>query len=142
MEAEAEGVLSTYVHFSRLLSEARDPDAILSLLAEVALEHLKADASLVLRVTEGGGMRVSASRTVPQGACESQLVAETIGQELEEQLLVSSRNLYGALMLLFQQRNGLRSYQQRLARGALSWRPRLSDAAGGPPGPSRRGAAR
>ncbi len=133
MEFANDEVISTCVRFSRMVSEAREPEAILEMLARAAVEHLGADAALVLRVMEqGGGMQLAATHGVPEGTRELRLAAETIGQELEGQMveacgrrfarartvpLVSGRNLYGALVMLFVEEERLEGFRVGLARG-------------------------
>jgi len=132
MEIPVDQVISTCVRFGRMLSEAHDPERILPLLAETAVEQLGVDGALVLRVGEGEFLRVAASRGVPPESCADQFSVDTIGRELEQQFLascgqqfaevrslplVSSANLYGVLVLFFCKPGQFIDYRQKLARG-------------------------
>lgn len=132
MDIPVDQVISTCVRFGRMISEAHDPEKILPLLADTAVEQLGVDGALVLRVEEGEFLRVAASRGVPAESCSAQYSVETIGREMEQQLLdscgqqfaevmtlplVSSTNLYGILVLFFRERGQFVSHRQKLARG-------------------------
>ncbi|HVG58811.1 MAG TPA: ATP-binding protein [Hyalangium sp.] len=132
MEIPVDQVISTCVRFGRMISEAHDPERILPLLADTAVEQLGVDGALVLRVGEGEFLRVAASRGVPPESCAGQFSVDTIGRELEQQLmascgpqfaevrslpLVSSTNLYGVLVLFFCKPGQFIDYRQKLARG-------------------------
>jgi signal transduction histidine kinase len=125
-------IISTCVHFGRMISEAHDPEKILPLLADAAVEQLRVDGALVLRVGEGEFLQVAASRGIPAESCSDQFSVETIGREMEQQLLasgghqfaevrtlplVSSTNLYGALVLFFREPGLFVDTRQKLARG-------------------------
>jgi signal transduction histidine kinase len=100
---------------SRLVAEAADVDAVLSLLADAAVENLGADAALVARVLEDGRASVAATRNLPEQARSWSIDADSLGAELVEdvlarcagaftrgdvRLLISDRGLFGALVLL------------------------------------------
>lgn len=132
MDIPVDQVISTCVRFGRMISEAHDPEKILPLLADTAVEQLGVDGAMVLRVGDGEFLRVAASRGVPPEGCSGQFSVETIGRELEHQLLascgqrfgevrtlplVSSANLYGLLVLFFREQGQFVDYRQKLARG-------------------------
>jgi signal transduction histidine kinase len=132
MDISVDQVISTSVRFGRLISEAHEPEKILPLLADTAVEQLGVHGALVLRVGEGEFLRVAASRDVPPESCSGQFSVETIGREMEQQLLascgqqfvevwtlplVSSTNLYGVLVLFFKKPGMFVDYRQKLARG-------------------------
>jgi signal transduction histidine kinase len=132
MDILVDQIISTCVRFGRMISEAHDPDKILPLLADAAVEHLGVDGALVLRVGEGEFLRVAASRGIPPESCSDQFSVETIGREMEQQLLascghqfaevrtlplVSSTNLYGVLVLFFREPGLFVDNRQKLARG-------------------------
>ncbi len=132
MDIPVDQVISTCVRFGRMISEAHDPEMILPLLADTAVEQLGVDGALVLRVGEGEFLRVAASRGVPPEGRSGQFSVETIGREMEHQLLascghqfaevrtlplVSSANLYGLLVLFFRERGLFLDHRQKLARG-------------------------
>ena len=89
MDIPVDQVIGTCVRFGRMISEAQDPEKILPLLADTAVEHLGVDGALVLRVGEGEFLQVASSRGVPPESCSAQLSVETIGREMEQQLLAS-----------------------------------------------------
>ena len=132
MDIPVDQVISTCVRFGRMISEAHDPEKILPLLADTAVEQLGVDGALVLRVGEGEFLRVAAWRGIPSEICSAQFSVETIGQEIEQQLLascgqqfaeartlplVSSANLYGILVLFFCKPGLFVNHRQKLARG-------------------------
>lgn len=132
MEIPVEQVISTCVRFGQMISEAQDPEEILWLLANTAVEQLGVNGALVLRVGEGEFLRIAASRGLPPGGCSGQYSVDTIGRELELQLLdscgqqfaearslplVSSTNLYGILVLFFHEQGLFAEDRQKLARG-------------------------
>jgi len=132
MDIPVDQVVSTCVRFGQMISEAHDPEEILRLLADTAVEQLRVSGALVLRVGEGEFLRVAASHGVPPEGCSGQYSVETIGRELEHQLLescgqtfaearslplVSSTNLYGILVLFFREQGMFAEGRQKLARG-------------------------
>jgi signal transduction histidine kinase len=132
MGISVDQVISTSVRFGRLISEAHEPEKILLLLADTAVEQFGVDGALVLRVADGEFLRVAASRGVSPESCSGQFSAETIGREMEQQLLassgqqfveawslplVSSTNLYGVLVLFFKKPGMFVANRQKLARG-------------------------
>jgi signal transduction histidine kinase len=109
------GSVGVLVRFSRLASEASSGAEILPLLADAAIEHVKADGAVVVEVSASGA-RVCASRNVPPAVSTWGGDADVIGDELGTQLLrasagsfdralplplVSDGGLFGALVLLF-----------------------------------------
>jgi signal transduction histidine kinase len=132
MDIPVDQIISTCVRFGRMISEAHEPEKLLPLLADAAVEQLGVDGALVLRVGEGEFLRVAASRGIPPESCSAQFSVETIGREMEQQLLascghqfaevrtlplVSSTNLYGLLVLFFREPGLFVDYRQKLARG-------------------------
>ncbi|WP_224242270.1 sensor histidine kinase [Hyalangium gracile] len=132
MENSVAQVITACVRFAQLISEAQDPEKILRLLADTAVDHLGAQAAMVLEVAEGDGLRVAATRDMPPEACSGQFSTETIGREMELQIhsscgsryaevktlpLVSSTNLYGVLVLCFREPGGFSDYRPLMARG-------------------------
>jgi len=132
MDIAVDQVIGTCVRFGQLISEAHDPENILPLLANAAVEQLGADGALVLRVGEGEFLQVAASRGIPPESCSAQFSVDTIGREMEQQLLatcgqrfaevqtlplVSSTNLYGVLVLFCCKPGLFVDHRQRLARG-------------------------
>jgi signal transduction histidine kinase len=132
MGVSADQVISIFVRIGQLVSEAHEPEKILPLLSEMAVEQLGADGALVLRVAEGELLELAAVRGVSPESCSGQFSVETIGQELEQQLmascgpqfaearslpLVSSTNLYGVLVLFFCNPGLFTGLRQKLARG-------------------------
>jgi signal transduction histidine kinase len=132
MDVPVEQVITICVRFGQMISEAHEPEKILQLLADTAVEQLGVDGAMVLRVEEGEFLRVVAVRGVPPESCSGQFSVETIGQELEQQMLascgeqfaearslplVSSANLYGVLVLFFRKPGLFMGHRQKLARG-------------------------
>jgi signal transduction histidine kinase len=132
MESPVGQVVATCVRFARLISESQDPEKILQLLADTAVDHLGAQGAMVLKVEGGELLRVAASRDVPPEACSGQFTTETIGRELEQQILescgsryaevktlplVSSTNLYGILVLCFREPGSFTDFRPQMARG-------------------------
>jgi signal transduction histidine kinase len=131
MDVPVDQVIGTCVRFGQMISEAHEPEQLLTLLADTAVEQLGVDGALVLRVDEES-LQVAALRAVPPESCSGQFRVETIGRELEQQLLascgqqfaearslplVSSTNLYGVLVLFFREPGLFTGHRQKLARG-------------------------
>ncbi len=109
------------VRFSRMASEAASGREILPLLADAAIEHLKADGAVIVQVTPSGALRAMASRNVPESLAqwkgsEGDVIDSAIGDDLvrcsggrfvraEAFPLVSDGGLFGALVLLFAEGN-------------------------------------
>jgi signal transduction histidine kinase len=132
MEIPIAQIIATCVRFGQMISEAQEPERILRLLADAAVEHLSANGAMVLQVAEGEFLRVAATRDVPTECCSGQFSTETIGREMEQQLLsscerrytevltlplVSSTNLYGVLALFFREPGRFSGFHQQMARG-------------------------
>ncbi len=130
-ESGGPGAIDILVRFSRLASEASTGAEILPLLADAAIDHVKADGAAVVEVTAGGHARVAASRGVPGAIAQWTGEAEAIGGELGEQLvrvaegrfgrhvtapLVSTGGLFGALVLLFERDRPLSYRKLQVAR--------------------------
>jgi signal transduction histidine kinase len=102
------------VRFSRLASEASAGAEILPLLADAAIEHVKADGAIVLELT-ADGPRVAAARGVPEAVSRWAGDVDDIAEAVAElrtiagsrfatavsRPLVSSGSLFGELVLLF-----------------------------------------
>lgn len=115
------GAIDILVRFSRMASEAGSGREILPLLADAAIEHLKADGAVVVEVTPSGALCAVASRNVPESLAqwkgtEGDVVDSAIGDDLvrcsggrfvraDAFPLVSGGGLFGALVLLFAEGN-------------------------------------
>lgn len=109
------GTLETVVRFTGLVTAASDPDDVLRLLARTTVDHLGASAAAVLTVRGRGITRVAASAgsldldgfslgTYDLGSDLGERLMEASGACFEESRtipLVSSGDLYGALVLFF-----------------------------------------
>lgn len=121
------------VRFSRLVSESAAAEEILPLLGEAALAHLGVDGAAVLRLGDDGELLVCAAQKLPEGVLGQRLPADLVGDDLAERLLwlcqgfqaavalplVSSGDLYGALVLLARGRLSLTTAQTELAGGLV-----------------------
>lgn len=131
MESPVGRVVAACIQFAQLISEAQEPEKILRLLANTAVEHLGADGAMVLQV-EGELLRVAAKRDVPPEGCSGRFAVDTIGREMEQQILsscgtafaevktlplVGSTNLYGVLVLFFRELGGFSEHRPLMARG-------------------------
>jgi signal transduction histidine kinase len=132
MDFPIDQVISTCVRFGRMISEAHEPEKILPLLAETSVEKLGVDGALILRVAEGEFLQVAASLGIPPEGCSGRFSVDTIGREMEQQLLascgkafaevrtlplVSSANMYGVLVLFLREPGQFVDHRQQLARG-------------------------
>ena len=132
MESPVGKVVAACVRFAQLISEAQDPEKILKLLADTAVDHLGAQGAMVLQVEGGELLQVAATRDVPPEGCSGRFTVETIGREMEQQVLascgsafaevktlplVSSTNLYGVLVLCFREQGVFTDYRPLVARG-------------------------
>jgi signal transduction histidine kinase len=112
----APGSIDVLVRFSRLASEASSGTEIVPLLAEAAIEHVRADGAVVVELIASGAARVSASRDVPEELSRWTGDVDALDGELGKQLLavsgeafakacplplVSTGGLFGALVLFF-----------------------------------------
>ena len=124
--------IAILVRFCRLVSEAPAPAEIQALLAEVVVDQLGADAAAVLGVGPDGDLELRCGRHLPTGMAGLRVPAGTFGQELGVVLLsrcggrfaeahtlalVSSADLYGALVLLYRERG---AGQRRRLQGELA----------------------
>src|SRR5690606_328654 len=131
MDIPVEQVIGTCVRFGQMISEAQDPEEILRLLANAAVEQIGVSGALVLRVGEGALLLVAASRGRPPEGGAGEDSVEAVGRELERELLeaggqefaearslplVSSTNLYGLLVLFFREPGLFAEPRQKLAR--------------------------
>ena len=104
------------IRFMRLATEASTGEDILPLLADAAVEHAQCDASAVLTITKEGRLRIVASRNLLPSLASFELDSDDLGTQLGRRLalasngayaqghtrmMVSSGELYGALVLLF-----------------------------------------
>jgi signal transduction histidine kinase len=123
--------LEALVRFSRLASEATSPEQVLPLLANVAGEVSRA-ATVVLQVTSSGEAALVGSHNLPP-AGEFTAEIESLGPELAQELrqalarhyrrpfeqvevvpLVCGGEVYGALVLLHEQRHAIDSERMGL----------------------------
>jgi signal transduction histidine kinase len=110
------GSIDVLVRFSRLASEASSGAEIVPLLADAAIDHVKADGAVVVELTETGTARVSAWRDVPDAMSRWTGDVDALDSGLGKQLLrvggrafagayplplVSTGGLFGALVLFF-----------------------------------------
>jgi signal transduction histidine kinase len=133
------GAIDILVRFSRMASEAGSGGEILPLLADAAIEHVKADGAVVVEVTtansgprRAGTLRVAAVRGAPDdlGAWqgEDDVIGDEVGQELVRRSqgrfarastipMVSDGGLFGALVLLFAEEGPCDDMRMQVARG-------------------------
>jgi signal transduction histidine kinase len=130
----APGAIDVLVRFSRLASEASSGAEIVPLLADAAIEHVKADGAVVIELTETGEARVAASRDVPSSVSQWTGDVDALDSELGKQLLraggrafarahplplVSTGGLFGALVLFFAGNGEATERQMQVARGLV-----------------------
>jgi signal transduction histidine kinase len=126
------GSIDVLVRFSRLASEASSGAEIVPLLADAAIEHVKADGAVVIELTKTGAARVAASREVPPSVSQWTGDVDALDSELGKQLLraggrafarahplplVSTGGLFGALVLFFAEGNEPSDRKMQIARG-------------------------
>jgi signal transduction histidine kinase len=120
------------VRFSRLAAEARGPEAILPLLADIAIEHLAVRGALALQITDDGRLRAVATRGVPAAMADWSTEDAILDGSLDAELLsacgpgfdhvevlplVAEGDLYGALVLVASGADRLDEERLDLARG-------------------------
>jgi signal transduction histidine kinase len=120
------------VRFSRLASEASSGAEILPLLADAAIDHVKADGALVVELTQTGVARVAASRNVPEALAGWTGDADDLDGELGPKFLrlretafarahslplVSTGGLFGALVFFFMKDHDATERAIQIARG-------------------------
>lgn len=118
------------VRFSRLVAGVPSAREILPMLAHVAIEHIGADAAAVLRVDDHGRLELAAACQLPDGLAldtadleigdlGTWFVRNTGGRFAVSQTLplVSSSDLFGALVLLFEKPCAVDSDRFELASG-------------------------
>jgi signal transduction histidine kinase len=125
---------SALLRIAKLLSETTRAREVLAVLADAAVDLTGARASAVLEVTAGGRAGVVASRGLPEGLAAWSDDGDTIGPELAEDLrraagsgftralalpMVSSGNIFGALVLLFSGATPMSREEDDLARGLV-----------------------
>jgi signal transduction histidine kinase len=128
----APGSIDVLVRFSRLASEASSGTEIVPLLADAAIEHVRADGAVVVELTETGVVRVAASREVPSSMSQWTGEVDALDSGLGKQLLraggrafarahplplVSSGGLFGALVLFFAKDREATDRQMQIAHG-------------------------
>jgi signal transduction histidine kinase len=128
----ASGSVDVLVRFSRLASEAGTGAEILPLLADAAIDHVKADAAAVVELTGAGEARVAASREVPEALSQWRGEADDLDSELGSEflrlsggrfarvrsiLLVSTGGLFGTLVLFFAGDRELEEHNLSIAHG-------------------------
>jgi signal transduction histidine kinase len=135
----ATGAIDILVRFSRMASEANSGREILPLLADAAVEHVKADAAVVVEVASttigtrrAGTLRATAARGVPGELAawegEDDVIDDEVGQELVRKSqgqftrastipLVSDGGLFGAIVLLFGEGRPVDEMRMQVARG-------------------------
>jgi signal transduction histidine kinase len=126
------GAIDVLVRFSRMASEASSGREILPLLADAAIEHVKADGAVVVEVTPAGTLQAAAARAVPDELTTWRGTDDVIGDEVGEELvrrsqgrfakastlpLVSDGGLFGALVLLFTGTSPRDEMRMQVARG-------------------------
>jgi signal transduction histidine kinase len=117
-----------------MISAAAEPAEVLPLLAQAAVEHLGADAAAVLQITAAGGVRLAASRNLPDdlpalvidddadSAEQGQCVLSACGARFARAHtlpLVSGGDLFGSLVLLFARDEDLAPARAALAEGLV-----------------------
>ncbi|HEX2568029.1 MAG TPA: HAMP domain-containing sensor histidine kinase [Polyangia bacterium] len=120
------------VRFSRLVAGVPSAREILPMLARAAIEHIGADAAAVLRVGDKGQLELAAECELPDGldpaAADLELgdvgawfVRNTGGRFAASSTLplVSSTDLFGALVLLFERPCALEPDKLELAGGLV-----------------------
>jgi signal transduction histidine kinase len=133
MVAMQTGAIDILVRFSRMASETRSGREILPLLADAAIEHLKADGAVVVEVTQTGSLCAAAARNVPEKLAgwtgrDGDVIGDELGDELVRESggqfvraaslpLVSSGSLFGTLVLLFGAGTGKETTNLKVARG-------------------------
>lgn len=113
-----QNTIAALVQFSRQISDAKEPADILPLLAEAAQGELEADGAAVLSIGASGELELVAARGLPAQLLGWRAPGDSIGPELGARLLtacgerfrmertwplVSGGDLFGALVLLFQE---------------------------------------
>ncbi|MGH7295997.1 MAG: sensor histidine kinase [Polyangiaceae bacterium] len=110
------GPIDVLVQFGRLASEASSGADILPLLADAAIDHVKADGAAVVELTADGRTRVAASRELPPAMALWTGDADALDGELGREILklggtgfarayafplVSTGGLFGSLVVFF-----------------------------------------
>jgi signal transduction histidine kinase len=132
--------VDTLVRFTQLASSSEEPDDILPLLARTAVEEIGVAGALVFRILDGGRLEETARAAVDgwqdslSRAAGLRLPADLIGRELADAVmdamdradirvealpLISSRDLYGALVLVMSRERALDELDLVLAGGLV-----------------------
>jgi signal transduction histidine kinase len=108
--------IDVLVRFARLVSDAASSGEILPLLADALLIHVPCAAVAVVELVPDGGLMLAVARGLPPAVNALTFDAESIGQELGDQILaacggafveeqtrplVASGDLFGAVVMLF-----------------------------------------
>lgn len=135
MTADRQRGIDALLRFARLVSDESTSTSILPLLAEAVAEEAHADGVAVVALDPTGpAARVVASRGVPEVASALELDPDAIGEELGDNVLracgtsfaseqtrplVSGGNLFGAVVMLFRDRDPPSSEDLRVAEGLV-----------------------
>lgn len=134
MSDASERAVEALVQFSRLVSGAEDGGEILPRLAEAAVQHAGADAAAVVKVGAAGELELVASKGLPKAiagfpsadaSIEAELglsLARACGRRFRHAItlpLVSSGDLFGALVLLFERKTSFEGLERRIAEGLV-----------------------
>jgi signal transduction histidine kinase len=125
--------IDALLHFARLVSDATASHEILPLLAAALEDHVGAGGVCIVEIGGPSGARVCVARGVPAAVEALELDPDAMGPELgrtvskacderfahaETRLLVASGNLFGAVVMLFDEK-GPRTGSLRLAEGLV-----------------------
>jgi signal transduction histidine kinase len=126
--------IDVLIRFARLVSDASEGAEVLPLLGEALLEHVPAAGCAVVEIAASGEARLAVARGVPPSVHEAVLEADTIGEELGEQLLteaagtfteeqtrplVAGGNLFGAVVIFFDHARPVTPEGMQLADGLV-----------------------
>jgi signal transduction histidine kinase len=130
----SERAVEALVQFSRLVSGAEQSGEILPRLAEAAVENAGADAAAVVQVDAKGELELVAQKGLPASFSGWPTSNDSIDTELGSTLvaacgkrfhhaitlpLVSSGDLFGALVLLFKRKTPFDGLERRIAEGLV-----------------------
>jgi signal transduction histidine kinase len=131
---EGRRALGALVAFSRLVTRSATPQEILTALASTVVAEVEVDAAAVLEVTPDGGSRLAASAGLPEEIGGFTVSDELVGAEIGDALLsvlrgaferaetiplVSGGDVFGSLVLLRREPNGLRGESLVLVEGLV-----------------------
>jgi signal transduction histidine kinase len=130
---DGQRAIELLVRFTRMAAAAQTPDAILALLAEVAVRELGCDGTAVLRIDDSGRLVIAAGQALTPGMLDWKGEPEGIAGEAGQELLgasagrfqraialplVSGSDLYGAL-IVFDKDGGQHDPAERVILDAL-----------------------